>query len=174
MKKIALYISVAVLCTLAACQGKDWDTDEELMNLTDNWSYGYVDYTLDYTLQKIVEEDYDGIVITTTVIKDTICREFHHITDVEEDDPVNVVTTLYQFGDSTIVTVDGYRYTNKYFAHLYTLDPGIVNYEGVFHVDFYETGKTTPWAWGEIKYDKDSDKKSYYPYKRDNAQVGRY
>ena len=80
MKKIALYISVAVLCTLAACQGKDWDTDEELMNLTDNWSYGFVDYTL----QKIVEKDYDGKVITTTVIKDTICREFHHISDLKK------------------------------------------------------------------------------------------
>jgi hypothetical protein len=170
MKKIALYISVAVLCTLAACQGKDWDTDEELMNLTDNWSYGFVDYTL----QKIVEKDYDGKVIITTVIKDTICREFHHISDFEEGDSVNVVTTLYQFGDSTIVTVDGYRYTNKYFAHLFTIDPGIVNYEGIFHVDFYETDKTTPWAWGEITY-KRINKTGLAPaYTSGSTKVGRY
>ena len=169
MKKISLYIVAAVLTCLTACQGKDWDTEDELAMLTVNWSEGFVDYTLN----KTVEKDYDGIVVTTTVINDTICREFHHLSDFKEDDSINVVTALYQFGDSTIVTVDGYRYSNMYFAHLYTVNPGIVNYEGLFHVDFYETGKTTPWAWGEIKYEKDSGD-LYYPYKRGNAKVGRY
>lgn len=169
MRKISLYIVAAVLTCLTACQGKDWDTEDELAMLTANWSEGFVDYTLN----KTVEKDYDGIVVTTTVINDTICREYHHLSDFKEDDSINVVTALYQFGDSTIVTVDGYRYSNKYYAHLYTLDPGIVNYEGLFHVDFYEIGKATPWAWGEIKYEKDSGG-LYYPYKRGNAKVGRY
>lgn len=170
MRKISLYIVAAVMTCLTACQGKDWDTEDELAMLTANWSEGFVDYTLN----KTVEKDYDGIVVTTTVINDTICREYHHLSDFKEDDSINVVTALYQFGDSTIVTVDGYRYSNKYYAHLYTLDPGIVNYEGLFHVDFYEIGKATPWAWGEIAYQKDTDKDSYYPYKHGDTKVGRY
>lgn len=170
MRKISIYIVAAVLTCLTACQGKDWDTEDELAMLTANWSEGFVDYTLN----KTVEKDYDGIVVTTTVINDTICREFHHLSDFKEDDSINVVTTLYQFGDSNIVTVDGYRYSNRYFAHLYTVNPGIVNNEGLFHVDFYETGKTTPWAWGEVTYEKSDDGSTLYNYERSKPQVGRY
>ena len=170
MRKISIYIVAAVLTCLTACQGKDWDTEDELAMLTANWSEGFVDYTLN----KTVEKDYEGIVVTTTVINDTICREFHHLSDFKEDDSINVVTTLYQFGDSNIVTVDGYRYSNRYFAHLYTVNPGIVNYEGLFHVDFYETGKTTPWAWGEVTYEKSDDGSTLYNYERSKPQVGRY
>lgn len=170
MRKIALYCIVAVLTCLTACQGKDWDTEDELTMLTANWSQGFVEYTLD----KVVEEDYNGSVVITIVINDTICREFHHKSDYEKDDSIDVVTKLYKFGDTNIVTVDGYRYSNKYFAHLYTIDPGIVNYEGLFHVDFYETGKTTPWAWGETTYQKNSDKDRYHPYKRGDTKVCRY
>ena len=171
MRKIALYCILAVLTCLTACQGKDWDTEDELTILTANWSQGFVEYTLD----KAVEEDKNGgKYVITTVIKDTICREYHHYSNYEKDDSIDVVTKLYQFGDSNIVTVDGYRYSNRYFAHLYTIDSGIVNYDGVFHVDFYETGKTTPWAWGEVTYQKDTDKDSYHPYKHGDTKVGRY
>jgi hypothetical protein len=73
---------------------------------------------------------------------------------------------LVQIGDSIVVTTQGYRYSEKFWAHLYTVDSGIINFDGKFHVDFYETGKTTPWGWGEIKFTPYQDDGYYhnYPY----------
>ena len=62
-----------------------------------------------------------------------------------------------------VVTVDGYRYAEKFWVHLYTVGEGIINYEGKFRVDFYETGKNTPWATSEREYSP-SDKDKYTPY----------
>ena len=69
-------------------------------------------------------------------------------------DSVNIISSLLQIRDSIVLKTDGYRYSDYYWVHLYTVGPGIVNYEGRFHVDFYETGKTTPWGWSEITYHK--------------------
>ena len=103
MKKIAFYCIVAVLTCLTACQGKEWDTEDELTILTVNWCQGFVDYALD----KIGE---DSIVcenerrVVKTINGDTICYEFHHSFNSDDGDSVNVITTLYQFGDTSIVT----------------------------------------------------------------------
>lgn len=172
MKKIAFYCIVAVLTCLTACQGKEWDTEDELTILTVNWCQGFVDYALDKIGEDSIFSNNDKTVVTKSVRGDTICHEFHHSFNSEDGDSLNVITTLYQFGDSSIVTVDGYRYSNKYYAHLYTLEPGIINYEGKFHVDYYEMGKTTPWAWGEVTYQKRDNK--YRPYSYDDRKVGRY
>lgn len=171
MRKIAIYCAVVVLTCLSACQGKTWDTEDELTMLTVVWGQLFVDYTLDKIDEdSIVNEN--GRVVVKTIKGDTICHEIHHSFNSEDEDSINVITTLYQIGDKTIVTVDGYRYSNKYFAHLFTTEPGIVNYEGKFHVDFYETGKTAPWAWGEVTYRKKVDE--YKPYTNDIRNSGRY
>ncbi|MBP5422196.1 MAG: hypothetical protein J6Y78_07140 [Paludibacteraceae bacterium] len=169
MKKISYYIVVVVLTCLAACQGKEWDTEEELSKITESWAHSYVNYTLD----QLVKKSIDGSVIIATSVNDTLYREFHHLSSFEKGDSVNVISTLTQIDDSTIVTVEGYRYSKNYYAHLYTLDPGIINYEGKFHIDFYETGKSTPWAWSEITY-KSSLDVFYFNHDSGLLKVGHY
>ena len=87
---------------------------------------------------------------------------------------MNVCSTLIQIGDTATVVVDGYRYSDNLWAHLYTVDTGIINYKGMFRIDFYETGKTIPWAWSETTFEKDTTKYHYKPYKHNDPKVGRY
>ena len=75
--------------------------------------------------------------------------------------------------NAVAVVVDGYRYSDDFWTHLYTTDPGIINYEGKFRIDFYETGKTTPWAWGEVTYQRNDDG-NWSEYQASKPKVGRY
>ena len=175
MKKFTLYF-LAVITSLVACQGKEWDTEEELRRITESWTYGYVEYPLDDIIAKkdSLTDGKDSELIITSTLKDSLRREYHHRSGWEYGDSVDVLSTLVQIGYSTFLTIDGYRYSKKFYAHLYTIDPGIVDYEGNFYIDFYETGKTTPWAWGKVTYSKDStDKNKYYPY-ISKTEVGWY
>ena len=165
MKKAGIIFYVAILTSLVACKGKDWNTEWELVDISDSWAYAYVNYALN----KITDKGADGGIIKT-IVNDTLCREYHHLSNPKDGDSINVVSTLVQIGDSTILTIDGYRYSKKFYAHLYTIEPGIINYGGKFHIDFYEIGKTTPWAWSEVIYRKDYD----YSYSRKAATVGWY
>ena len=177
MKKFALYLSIiAFLTGLVACEGKAWDTDESLKEITYVWSGNYIDYVYNnLAIEKIdtIEYSYKEKMYITTDYKDTLRNVIRFVQSKDEkEDSVDVVSTLVQYGDTVIVTTDGYRYYDELWAHLYTLDPGIINCEGIFHVDFYETGKTTPWAWGEVPYQKTED--SYTRRQFDNIKVGRY
>ena len=78
-----------------------------------------------------------------------------------EGDSVVISYRLLQIKDSVVVTADGYRYSDRLWAHMYTVDEGIINYEGTFRVEFYENGKTTPWAWSDVRY---SRSERYDPY----------
>lgn len=176
MKKFTLYLFVAVVTSLVACQGKEWDTEEELSRIAKSWTYGYVEYALSGIMDDIdtLSGGKDSKFIITTTIKDSLRREYHHKAGWESGDSADVLTTLVQIGDSTIVTTDGYRYSKKFYAHLYTLDQGIINYEGKFRIDFYETGKTSPWAWSEVKFEKNTRGNRYEPYILSTPQIGRY
>lgn len=169
MKKNALYFLLAFFAVIGivSCEGRDWDTDDDIKDLSTSWSNEYVDLALD---QKIFDRDssYDKKwSVTTSVLRDTLYKKIHssYASKYPNRDSVDVISTIIQIRDSLIVKVDGYRYSQKYWAHLYTVDEGILNYEGKFKVDFYETGKTTPWGWSEITYSRNKDTSDrYYLY----------
>lgn len=177
MKKITLYIALIAVTgsVLTACGGRDWDTDDELECLTKKWSY-YVSDVLDLVFENIDStKNNDGRLVTLIAsVNDTLNLTFHWLANSVGGDSVNVLATLIQVGDSSIVIMDGYRFSDNLWAHLYTVDPGIINYEGKFHIDFYETGKTTPWAWTETTYEKDTSEDHYRLYICNSPKVGRY
>ena len=177
MKKFALYLSiVAFLTSLVACEGKEWDADEELRKISTDWAGDYIDYILD----NLTVDRTDSLssyskrqhIYITTDYKDTLRREIHFVQSKDErSDSADVVSTLVQYGDTVIVTTDGYRYSNKFYAHLYTVDPGIVNYDGEFRIDFFEMGKSTPWTSSVIRYRRAHDKDAHYPYYMDDPRL---
>lgn len=169
MKKITLYISFAIVASIMACKGNEWETNDELERLTESWARDYVSYTLQQAIIPMdttskIDNNYKKTTITaTSILSDTIYREFHFTKGNEnKSDSVNVISTLLQIRDSIIVKTDGYRYSDKYWVHLYTIEPGIINYNGKFHVDFYDTDKTAPWGWSEVTFRKTEGK--YAPY----------
>lgn len=180
MRKFTIYLLIAGLAGFMSCRGNDWDTEEELKALSRTWANDYVNYTLRQvvlaadTLQGIKNGRYVGDDIkTTSVLKDTLMSVFHFTKETEYNhDSVNIISSLLQIRDSIVVKADGYRYSDKYWVHLYTVDPGIVNYEGKFRIDFYENGEITPWGWSEITYHK-SDV-PYYTCYFDTPVVGWY
>ena len=178
MKKIALYFVLILFAfvAFASCKGREWDTHDELKALTGNWASEYVSEVLNHVFEdKDTTYRNNGRVVKIIAsIKDTMNLSFRWQAGNVEGDSIDIVSTLIQIGDSSTVIVNGYRYSDEFWAHLYTIDPGIIKYEGKFHVDFYEVGKTTPWAWSEIAYQRDRDERSYCPYKRCDTQVGRY
>ena len=93
-------------------------------------------------------------------LNDTLSIDFKKDGRIEGDSVV-ISYRLLQIKDSVVVTADGYRYSDRLWAHMYTVDEGIINYEGTFRVEFYENGKTTPWAWSNVRYSK-SDRNDPY------------
>ena len=83
MKKIALYISFAVVASIMACKGNEWETNEELEWLTESWARDYVSYTLNQaiistdTTSKLDNNYRETTITSTSVLSDTIYREFH-------------------------------------------------------------------------------------------------
>lgn len=176
MKKIKLYLAliVAASWTLTGCEGRNWDTNDELMGITTDWSYFFVSKVMDCSVIDTLFEEQFGTASVTVSKKDTLKLDVRWQFSEEKGDSVNIHSSLVGISDSVAVVVDGYRYSDDFWAHLYTTDPGIINYEGKFHIDFYETGKTTPWAWGEVTYQKSDDGSRAYNYKSSKPQVGRY
>ena len=165
MKKTFLYSLMLVSACFVSCREVKWDTGEELCEMAMSWSEAYVNVVLNKSIKNV-----DTVLVSknkteSASLKDSLFIVVHNAYNKQPDkDSVDVTSTLTQIRDSLIVKVDGYRYSQKYWAHLFTVDPGIINYEGKFHVDFYEIGKTTPWAWTEITYRKYND--SNYLYRR--------
>ena len=144
----------AVLATflMTSCVTRKWDPTDEIEDMSDVWARQYVNDVLRYAIGP------------ESNIKDTLSMDFTHRYRTNGDS-VNVCSSLFQIKDSMVVTVDGYRYAEKFWVHLYTVGEGIINYEGKFRVDFYETGKNTPWATSEREYSpSDKDKDKYTPY----------
>ncbi|MBO7416060.1 MAG: hypothetical protein J6U22_05745 [Bacteroidaceae bacterium] len=156
MRKIILYVSLLVSACLVSCKGEEWDTEEEMRELTLSWCY-FIDDIMYYSIQlnDTLEHKDDKIkIIAKSSLKDSLFVEFKYDVHQPGSDSLYVTSTLTQIGDSTIVKTDGFRYSDKFWVHLFTTDPGIINYDGIFHIDFYEIGKDTPWAWSEVKYRK--------------------
>lgn len=176
MKKIALYVLLATVAVIGivSCVGRDWDTDFEIKDLSTSWSYKYVDLVLNQKIKNIDTTFHKEWSITTSIITDTLYKEIHssYASEYPNRDSVDVTSIFIQIHDSLIVKVEGYRYSQKYWAHLYTVDEGILNYEGKFKVDFYETGKTTPWGWSEITYSK--NKNDRYDLYNKKTEIGWY
>ena len=158
MKKV-IYFMYVILATvlMTSCITQEWDPDEEIKVLSDKWSSKYVDNALRYAMD------------SKTSLKDTLSIDFTR-REREGGDSVNICSVLFQIKDSMVVTVDGYRYADKFRAHLYTVGAGIINYKGKFRVDFYETGKDTPWISSEIEYSP-SDKSEYKPYSKGSKTI---
>lgn len=167
MKKIALYTLLLITAGFVSCKGKEWDTEQELKELTYSWLY-FVEDVMSYSvdLDDTLTYKNDKIqIIAKSRLTDSLIVEFKYDINEPTSDSVSVTSTLTQIRDSIIVRTDGYRYSKNFWVHLFTVDAGIINYEGKFHVDFYEIGKTTPWAWTEVSYHKNN--KEYYLYRED-------
>lgn len=179
MKKTTIYVLLLITAGFISCKGKEWDTEQELKELTYSWLY-FVEDVMSYSvdLNDTLTYKNDKIqIVAKSRLKDSLFVEFKYVINEPTADSVNVTSTLTQIRDSIIVKTDGYRFSKNYWVHLFTVDTGIVNYEGKFHVDFYEKGKTIPWAWSEYSYHKNKKDEGYFSYKRgiaDKVVVGWY
>ncbi len=167
MKKIVFKFRIAVIAALlmTSCEVRNWDPAAELGGMAEYWAMRYIDDALDYavnphdTLSTYYSYSKWPVAITSN-LNDTLSIDF--IVDGRiEDDSVVISYRLLQIKDSVVVTADGYRYSDRLWAHMYTVDEGIINYEGTFRIEFYENGKTTPWAWSNVRYSK-SDRNDPY------------
>lgn len=146
-----------------SCKGVEWDTQETLVGLSESWARIYVqDLMLDYSHFKDVAQDSTRKVRYTVTFNDTVAVE-SIFRGMIGGDSVDITTTIVLI-DTTMTTVtDGYRYADNITAHIFTVNPGIIDFDGKLHFDFYKTDGMIPWAWTEITYRKadDSDSMSY-------------
>ena len=157
---------------LDSCKGVEWDTQETLVGLSESWARIYVeDLMSDYGQYKDVVKDSTRKVRYTVTLNDTVAVE-SIFRGMIGGDSVDITTTIVLI-DTTMTTVtDGYRYADNITAHMFTVDPGIIDYNGKLHFDFYKTDGMIPWAWTEITYRKIDDS-DYIPYMR-NSKFGWY
>lgn len=152
---------------LDSCKGVEWDTQETLVGMSESWARIYVeDLMRDYGHYKDVAKDSTRKVQYTVTFNDTVAVE-SIFRGMIGGDSVDITTTIV-LKDTTMMTVtDGYRYADNITAHMFTADPGIIDYNGKLHFDFYKTDGMIPWAWTEITYSK-TDDSDYIPYLRDS------
>ncbi len=157
---------------LDSCKGVEWDTQETLVGLSESWTRIYVeDLMHDYSQYKDVVKDSTRKVQYTVTLNDTVAVE-SIFRGMIGGDSVDITTTIV-LTDTTMTTVtDGYRYADNITAHMFTVDPGIIDYNGKLHFDFYKTDGMIPWAWTEITYSK-TDDSDVIPYLR-NSKFGWY
>ena len=177
MKKTSLYITFALLALvgITACVGRNFDPDQDMKDLSDGWACEYVDNVLDQKIRSVDSSFNKKWSVTTSMIKDTLYKEIHNTYSKKYPlfDSVEVTSTFIQIRDSLIVKVDGYRYSEKYWAHLFTVGDGILDYEGKFRVEYYEIGEKTPWGWTETTYRKNEHPNDRKPYLK-KTKVGWY
>lgn len=154
MKKniFALICCVTVIFTgFISCKGIDWDRDDALIGMSNLWARKYVTSVIsDY------EDYYDtsyGNKGRVVIINDTIAVETI-FTGMADGDSLNITTTIVMIDSTLIATTDGYRFADNLTAHIFTVDPGIVDYNGKLHIDFYLTDGMIPWAWTEVTFKK--------------------
>lgn len=152
---------------LDSCTGVEWNTQETLVGMSESWARIYVeDLMRDYGHYKDVAQDSTRKVQYTVTFNDTVAVE-SIFRGMIGGDSVDITTTIV-LKDTTMMTVtDGYRYADNITAHMFTADPGIIDYNGKLHFDFYKTDGMIPWAWTEITYHKIDDS-DYIPYLRDS------
>ena len=161
------YILALVCCVAAismgflSCKGVDWDTEASLRGMSNNWAYQYVGRVINkYNDFKFTPDSTDSKHAIVT-INDTIAVESVY-TGMIDGDSVNVTTTVVMVDSTMIVTANGYRFANNLTAHIFTLDSGIINCNGILHIDFYQTDGMIPWAWTEVAFFNDNQHQTYY------------
>ena len=163
----------ALACCIAAisigfssCDGVEWDREESLKGMSNEWAYIFVAKVID---------DYDdyNYVAKTATINDTIAFE-KTFAFMDGNDSVNVKTTIVIVDSVMTATTEGYRYSDNLTAHIFTVAPGIVDRNGKLHIDFYLTDGMTPWAWTEVSFSEDEWKYFYRPNRYNNTTMGWY
>ncbi len=163
----------ALVCCIAAisigfssCNGVEWDREDSLKGMSHEWAHIYLSEVID---------DYDDYyyVAGNAKINDTIAFE-KVFACMDGKDSVNVTTTITLIDSVMTATTDGYRYADNLTAHIFTVDPGIVDKIGKLHIDFYQTDGMTPWAWTEVTFSKDNWYKFYRRYEFEDVTVGWY
>ena len=166
MKKFAVISYILVLITgFVSCTGVEWDTRETFTCLSKSWASEYLGAVI-----PLDEVNDRGTVI---ILKDTLSLDYH-FKGCERGDSINITTSVKKFDDSVIASTEGYRFSNSIKAHIFTVSPGIVNYSGTLHIDFYETGKSKPWAWTEVVFDEAAKEEGYSSSSFTKVRMGWY
>ena len=157
MKKniFALICCITAISTgFISCKGIDWDLDDSLIGMSELWAHKYVGSVISYyeNFQSTPSDNRERIV----TINDTIAVETF-FTGIAQGDSLKITTTIVKIDSTLTATTDGYRFANNITAHIFTVDPGIVNRNGKVHIDFYLTDGMTPWAWTEVTFKKDQN-----------------
>lgn len=154
--KIYYNVLTSVCCVVLAfiglesCKGVEWDTEETLIGMSKSWAYWYVGSPMiDYGYYHDDTPDSAYKSNTTIVFNDTVAVEKVYC-GMLNGDSINITTTVVKADSTLTVFTDGYRIANNLTAHIFTVDPGIINYKGKLHIDFYLTDGMIPWAWTEV------------------------
>jgi len=144
------YVTVISL-GLISCKGIDWDRDDELIGMSNLWAQKYVESVItNYERNYRTPSDNKERTVT---INDTIAVETF-FTGMADGDSLNIMTTIVKIDSVLTATTDGYRIADNLTAHIFTIDPGIVDRNGILHIDFYLTDGMIPWAWTEVTFKK--------------------
>lgn len=170
---------ITFLCVLAAVAGlfscDRFDRDEELGHVS---QMIFVNAVRNYTSLFLSDPDWygtdDSLAGHSCLFLDTLDVRFT-INDGRNygNDSVSQIVTLFQVGDSTVLQSEGYRYGSELWTHYYLEEPGLVNGKGLFHIDFYQTGQSQPWAWSELDIPDNPNSYSRY-YDSENFVIGYY
>lgn len=162
---------VAISFGFISCKGIDWDREESLKGMSSLWAYDYVGSIASNYEENYKSQPYD--TRKTVTVNDTIAVETFR-TGICDGDSLNIKTTIVMIDSVLTVTTDGYRMADNLTAHIFTVDPGVVNCNGKVHIDFYLTDGMIPWAWTEIAITKDDIYKLYRNGNYDHVTLGWY
>lgn len=157
MKKniFALICCITAISTgFISCKGIDWDLDDSLIGMSELWAHKYVGSVIsNYENYQSTPSDNRERIVT---INDTIAVETF-FTGIAQGDSLKITTTIVKIDSVLTATTDGYRFADNLTAHIFTVDPGIVNRNGKVHIDFYITDGMIPWAWTEVTFQKNQN-----------------
>jgi hypothetical protein len=152
--------------------GAQWDAEETLTGFSNSWASRYVGSPInDFNLFR--NDILDSIRNNGSGLKDTISVDYRFM-ESDHGDSVNITTSIKLIDDQIVVISDGYRFSDDLRAHIFTVDPGIIDCSGKVHIDFYRTGETNPWAWGEVTFKVREDDIGYYYGNFEDTEVGWY
>lgn len=174
------YIIAAASCIVtismgfSSCKGVEWDRKESLIGMSNLWAYSYVGCVIDrYDKYNVSPSDSSGNKHTMVTVNDTIAVE-SVFTGMIDGDSINVTTTVVMIDSVLTVTTEGYRIADNLTAHIFTVDPGIIDHNGKLHIDFYKTDGMIPWAWTEVSFLEEDHEKGYYTDSFKDTKLGWY
>jgi len=173
--KLAIICCVAVITIeFLSCKGYEWDAEDSLIGMSHSWAYSYVGNVINrYNDYYIAAFDSTDNEHTTLTINDTLAVE-SIFTGMFDGDSVSITTTVVMFDSVMTVVSDGYRFADNITAHIFTVDPGIINRNGILHIDFYQTNGMIPWAWTEVTFKSNDGIQNFYPNSFEDTKFGWY